>query len=397
MTVLLAALSLALLGLAAHPFTTYPLSLRALARRRSLPVDAHPFAGRVAVCVCAYNEESVIVARVENLLAQRALRPDLDILVYVDAASDGTARALAPYADRIRLVVSPERLGKTAGMNTLVAMSDADVMVFTDANVAFADGALERLIAPFTDEAVGCACGHLIYVDPAAGTATSTAATGSLYWRLEEAIKSLESRTGSVMGADGSIFALRRSLHRPPPPWLIDDMYISLAALCAGGRIVHVADAVATEASVSRPAEEYRRKVRIACQAFNVNRVLWPELMRLSALDRYKYVSHKLLRWLAIYLLAGAAAFAVLAIAAAAGPVAGAATLAAGLVAGVLVAVAPGGKLAQLREIMAAFIATGAGLLASLRGQTFQTWNPPASARAAAAAPSSLHAARVQA
>ncbi len=66
-------------------------------------------------------------------------------------------------------------------------------------------------------------------------------------------------------------------------------------------RIVRVADAVAYEAAVSRPAEEFRRKVRISCQAFNVNRALWPRLLRLPALDLYKYVSHKLLRWLSIY------------------------------------------------------------------------------------------------
>ncbi len=384
-----------LLLLAAHPFTTYPLSLRLIARRHARPVRAGVPPARVAVCVCAYNEERVIGARVENLLALRAGRPDLDILVYVDAASDGTAQVLQQYADRIRLVVSPERLGKTAGMNTLVGMTDADIVVFTDANVTFTDTAVTRLVATFADPEVGCACGHLVYIDgESGGMASSTAATGSLYWRLEEHIKSLESATGSVMGADGSIFAIRRSLHRPPPPWLIDDMFVSLSVLCAGSRIVHVADAVATEASVSRPAEEYRRKVRISCQAFNVNRALWPELMRLPALDRYKYVSHKLLRWLTIYLLAGSGACALLAVLAAGGWAAfGGAVLvlAAG---GALLAVARGGKIGQLREMLAAFVATGAGVLRSLQGEKFQTWNPPASARGPA---TRLQAAEAQA
>ncbi len=388
MAPLLSALAVLLLVLAAHPFLTYPLSLRLIARRHARPVRAGTPPGRVAVCVCAYNEERVIAARVENLLRLRAARPDLEILVYVDAASDGTARVLQAYADRIRLVVSPERLGKTAGMNTLVGMTDADIVVFTDANVTFAETALTRLVAAFADPDVGCACGHLVYTTgeagPDLGAASSTAATGSLYWRLEEHIKSLESATGSVMGADGSIFAIRRRLHRAPPPWLIDDMFVSLSVLCAGSRIVHVADAVATEASVSRPAEEYRRKVRIACQAFNVNRALWPELMALPALDRYKYVSHKLLRWLTVYLLAGSAACALLAVLAAGGAIAfGAGVLV--LVAGcALLAVSRGGRIGQLREMLAAFVATGAGVLRSLRGETFQTWNPPASARAPA-------------
>ncbi len=384
MAPLLLACSVLLLVLAAHPFVTYPLSLGVIARRHARPVRAGVPPAKVAVCVCAYNEERVIAARVENLLALRAIQPGLDILVYVDAASDGTAGVLQAYADRIRLVVSPERLGKTAGMNTLVGMTDADIVVFTDANVTFAETALTRLVAAFADPDVGCACGHLVYVDPDSGAVSSTAATGSLYWRLEEHIKSLESVTGSVMGADGSIFAIRRALHRAPPPWLIDDMFVSLSVLCAGSRIVHVADAVATEASVSRPAEEYRRKVRIACQAFNVNRALWPELMRLPALDRYKYVSHKLLRWLTIYLLTGSAICALLAVLVAGGWAVFGGAVVVAAAGGALLAASRGGKVGQLREMLAAFVATGAGVLRSLQGEKFQTWNPPASARAPA-------------
>ena len=128
---------------------------------------------------------------------------------------------------------------------------------------------------------------------------------GSLYWRFEEAVKSLESASGSVMGADGSIFAIRRKLHVRPPPDLIDDMYVSLSILCRGARIVRVPDAIAHEEAVSRSREEFRRKVRIACQAFNVHRALRPHFEGLGMLDRYKYLSHKLLRWMTAYLLLG--------------------------------------------------------------------------------------------
>ncbi len=380
-----AVLALGSLALAVHPFTTFPLSLRLLARRGRCPVPGGPAPASVAVCVCAYNEEAVIGARIDNLLAARRRVPGLEILVYVDAASDATAAILRGYGDRIRLVVSPDRLGKTHGMNRLVALTDAEVVVFSDANVTFAEDAIERLVAPFADAGIGCVCGHLRYVDGADGEA-STAATGSLYWRLEEYIKALESATGSVMGADGSIFALRRALHRAPPPYLIDDMYVSLAVLCAGERVVRVADAVAYEAAVSRPAEEFRRKVRIACQAFNVNRALWPLLMRLPALDRYKYVSHKLLRWLSIYWLGCAGLFALLAVLLAAGPLACAGAAFAVSAAGLIVAHADRGAAGKLREVLAALLATGIGVWRSCRGETFQTWNPPASARAGAGA-----------
>ncbi len=372
---------------AVHPFATYPLSLALLARLRPRPFARGAAAGRAAICVCFYNEERVARAKAENLLLMREAVPGLDILVYVDAASDRTAAILAEYGDRIRIVVSPVRAGKTHGMNTLVGMTDAELVAFSDANVMFEPDALPRLLSAFADPAVGCVCGHLVYTRPGA---SATAATGSLYWRLEERIKELESRTGSVAGADGSIFAIRRALHVRPPADLIDDMFVSLSILCGGARIVRVADAVAFEEAVSRSGEEFRRKVRIACQAFNVHRALSPRLARLGLLDAYKYVSHKLLRWLVAYLLA-ASLLCILAGLLVRGDwrlAAGLALLAAA--GGALVLRAKGGPLGQLREVLGAFIATGLGVARSLRGERFQTWSPPASAREAPAPKASV-------
>lgn len=385
MSVVLVVAGLLLLALAVHPFVMYPLSLRLLARLRPRPVASGSAPGTAALCVCAYNEERVIRAKVENMLSMRAAMPGLELLVYVDGASDGTAEILRGYGDRIRLVASGSRLGKTHGMNTLVGMTSADYVVFSDANVTFAPDAVPRLLAPFSDPEVGCACGHLIYTG-AGGTAT--AATGSLYWRLEEHIKTLESASGSVMGADGSIFAIRRASHEPPPSDLIDDMFVSLAVLCGDKRVVRAGDALAYEEAVSRPGEEYRRKVRIACQAFNVHRALRGRLRALPLVDRYKYVSHKLLRWLTIYLLVAGAACVLAGLAVAGAWATLAVMLAVGAAVLALVGRAARGPLAALRDAIGAFVATGVGVWRSLRGDRFQTWNPPASARTIHGTPS---------
>jgi cellulose synthase/poly-beta-1,6-N-acetylglucosamine synthase-like glycosyltransferase len=369
----------ALVTLGLHPFTTYPASLAALARLRPRPVERNTRLGsRVALCVCAYNEERIIGAKAENLLAMRHAVPDLELLVYVDAASDRTAEVLAAFGDQIRVILGTERHGKTHGMNTLIEATDADYVVFSDANVMFAPDAIPELLIPFQDPTVGCVCGHLIYTS---ADGNATASTGSAYWRLEEAIKDLESRTGSTMGADGSIFAIRRELHHAAPPDIIDDMYVSMSILCDGYRVVRASDAIAYEETVSRPQEEFRRKIRIACQAFNVHRHLSPRLRTLSLLDQYKYVSHKLLRWLTVYLLglAGVSGMIGLGLMGQWGVLA-AFTLLGVVVCGVGLAVRSGPP-RKVIEVAMAFVATGVGVLQSLRGKRFQVWTPPASAR----------------
>lgn len=380
-------LAAACLAIAAHPFTTYPLTLGLLRRfgrtgSGVMAVAGSPGAAtkrpRIAMLMCAYNEEQVIEAKVNNLLSLRAREPDLDILIYVDCGNDRTAEILSSYGDRIRVHVATERHGKTHGMNLLVKATDAEYLVFTDANVLVDAQALDRLREHFEDPSVGCVAGHIHFTN---ATESVTARSGSLYWRYEEWVKRLEGETGSVMGATGGLFAIRASLHEAPPDHIIDDMYVSFMTICKGYRVVQAEDFNGYEESVSAMHEEFRRKVRIACQAFNAHRLIWPELRRTGALTVYKYLSHKYLRWLTIYFLVAAVLFTELALFSIGAPVAAIlllALIALGGVAGHFMKMRP---FVQMVDVLSAFLGTGLGVWRSVRGERFQTWTPAASIR----------------
>jgi len=366
---------------ACHPFVTYPWSLIVLqvlrpAKRCTVGTpDVHL---NCAICVCAYNEEHIIARKVENLLALRAREPGLEILMYVDGASDRTAEILREYASQINLHVGSRRLGKTYGMNLLASKAQAPILIFTDANVLMDMDCVRNFRRYFADSEIGCVCGSLIYTN---GRASATASSGSAYWRFEETIKRLEMESGSMIGADGSVFAIRRALHQPPPDDIIDDLYVSLKILCSGFRVIQASDAVAYEESVVSGREEFRRKIRIACQAFNVHRLLWPQLRRLDGITLYKYVSHKLIRWFTIYLLAIAAlAFEGALILGGHAPLAAALAVctAAALYLGCVSPIRP---FAQFAGTIAALAGTGLGVWRSMRGDRYQTWIPAASIR----------------
>jgi cellulose synthase/poly-beta-1,6-N-acetylglucosamine synthase-like glycosyltransferase len=230
----------------------------------------------------------------------------------------------------------------------------------------------------FSDPEIGCVCGNLIYTN---GGTSATASSGSAYWRFEEVIKKLEMESGSMIGADGSVFAIRRSLHVAPPEHIIDDIYVSLMIMCGGHRVIQASDALAYEESVVSAREEFKRKIRIACQSFNVHRLLWPRLRKMDGITIYKYVSHKLIRWFTIYLLAMAVVAFEAALIVGGHPQAALALIiggAAALLLGCLSSVKP---FAQIAGILAAFAGTGLGVWQSIRGERYQTWTPAASIR----------------
>ena len=80
-----------------------------------------------------------------------------------------------------------------------------------------------------------------------------------------------------------------------------------MSVLCDGWRCIYSLRVVARERAATQSKEEYRRKVRIGCRAFNCHRLLWPRLRQLSIWNFYKYASHKLIRWLTAFWILGAA------------------------------------------------------------------------------------------
>ncbi len=366
----LALILLLSLAAVAWPFLLYPLILRALPTK-----PEHPRPGprpSASLLFCAYNEAAAMPEKLANLAMLKARHPDLEILAFDDGSSDATAALIEGQGDLVILIRGPGRSGKAHGMKQLAARARGDVLIFTDANVMLDADAVDNLLARYADPDVGGVLGSLHYVGE---DESATASVGSLYWRIEERLKDEESRTGNVLGADGSIFSVRRALYPDFPDSVLDDLTVSMAVVFAGQRLVKARDVIARERLVAARGDEYRRKVRIAARAWHTHRHLRPQLRRMGALDRFKYASRKIVRWFGgLFILIGATAAALLAWRIS--PLLlGAGVLCAALFLWIA-SRARSGPVAALADILIAYAATLQGVVKAMRGRTVTVWNP---------------------
>jgi cellulose synthase/poly-beta-1,6-N-acetylglucosamine synthase-like glycosyltransferase len=241
----------------------------------------------VAVIIAAYNEESVIARRIENLQALEYPAEKLQIVVTSDASSDRTEEIAS--AAGVRVIRNP-RGGKVAAQDRAVRETDSEIVAFSDANATWAPDALRGLVRPFADPVVGYVCGQLRIL----------AADGSnkegLYWRYEMAVRAAESRLSSVTGGNGSIYAVRRSDYVEVDPRFGHDLSLPYLMVQNGRRAVYQPDAQAFEKPTPTNETEYRRKVRMFEHCWLI--VLRGRMFRrLGPLYALQIFSHRLLRY----------------------------------------------------------------------------------------------------
>jgi len=253
---------LAVLGVLAYHYAGYPVTLAIIAAlRRDRPVRPGDGTPTVTLVISAYNEAGVLRAKLENALALDYPADRLEVVVASDGSTDGTVAIAREFADR-GVVVHEYRTnrGKNAALNDTVPLARGEIVVFTDANGKYRPDALRRLVAYFDDPRVGSVCGELIYLNYSKNPVAEGYGT---YWRFDQLQKRLESRLHTLLGANGSIFAVRRRLHRPLPNTVCNDMVLPILIAAAGHAVVYAPDAVSTEAGSADLREELRRRSRI--------------------------------------------------------------------------------------------------------------------------------------
>jgi cellulose synthase/poly-beta-1,6-N-acetylglucosamine synthase-like glycosyltransferase len=266
----------------------YPLAAAALARLRPRAVRSNDGAvPTVCLVVAAYNEQSVIERRIENLRALDYPADRVEVVVSSDASSDATEELAESAGAR---VIRNARGGKVAAQDRAVRETGAEIVAFSDANSTWAPDALRKLVRSFADPEVAYVCGRL---NLQAGDGRNKE---GLYWRYELALRADESRLDSVTGGNGSIYAVRRGDYVEVDPRFGHDLSFPYLMVQRGKRAVYESEANAYEKATPTNEDEYRRKVRMFEHCWAI--VVEGKMLRgLRPLYFVEIVSHRHLRY----------------------------------------------------------------------------------------------------
>ena len=304
------------LGLVAYIYVGYFAGVRLLASILNRSVNKADIEPSITVVISAFNEEREIESTVVNKLSQDYPSDRLEVIVVSDGSTDRTDEIVRSLVDRsegrLKFFRQEPRQGKTQALNMAVGHTSAEIVVFADANSIYAPGAIRSLARNFADSSVGYVTGQMAYAN--SGESSVGAGSGS-YMSYENELRKWETRLGSIVGVDGGIDAIRRTLYVPMRTDQLPDFVLPLSVIEQGSRVVYESNAVVYESSLSDAVSEFRMRVRVSLRA------MWALYDKRVLLNPFRYplfawqlMSHKILRYGAFLPLTGLLLFNILAV-----------------------------------------------------------------------------------
>jgi glycosyltransferase involved in cell wall biosynthesis len=113
-------------------------------------------APNVAVVIPCYNAERRVARAIRSALAQDC--PNLTVVVVDDGSTDGSLDVIRSFGDRIRWETGPNRRA-CAARNRGMALADADVTLFLDADDYYTGSIVRELSAALIDGGLDLAVG----------------------------------------------------------------------------------------------------------------------------------------------------------------------------------------------------------------------------------------------
>jgi glycosyltransferase involved in cell wall biosynthesis len=291
-------------ALVAYTYVGYPVLLWVVTKFRKAESSAPSTVPSLTLLITAHNEAAQIGRKLTESLALNYPKEKLQILVASDGSTDDTVAIVHAFARQgVELVIVPQQAGKTNAQNIAMRHAKGEIVVFSDATTEYHPDALQYLAGAFADASVGAVSGRYAYFDIKSG---SVGEGSKAYAGYDNRLREMQSKTGSLTGCCGCIYAIRHELYTPLATDIISDFVEPLHVLLQGAKVKFEPRALAREDVGHKADKEFAMRVRVIARAWkglaSVRELLAPWKHPWISLQ---LVSHKLLRYAVPILLMG--------------------------------------------------------------------------------------------
>ncbi|MDD4900423.1 MAG: glycosyltransferase family 2 protein [Candidatus Omnitrophica bacterium] len=280
----------------------YPLIIYLLSFFYKKPICRKYIYPSVSILLPVYNEAKHIERKIKSLLEIEYPDAQIEIIIGSDGSTDKTDEIIEQLGSKkIKFFRHEQRKGKPSMLNLLAAQAKGEILVLTDARQKLDKMAVKELVRNFTDRRVGSVSAELHFENE-----KNKAGNGiGFYWRYEKFIRHAEAKMGSMLGATGALYAVRKDLFsRLPEDIILDDVYIPLNVILRGYRAIFEPKAKIYDRVSKNPKEEFVRKARSHAGNFQLFYYFPGFFNPFRGKISWQFFSHKFLRLLGPFLLA---------------------------------------------------------------------------------------------
>lgn len=315
MYLLMSSLFFLLSFLVIYHHVIYPLVLRAIASRKT--TDNPEIAqrkyqsskedkalNRFSIVIPAYNEAEFIAEKIRNLGFLDYPSEQFELVLLCDGCKDdtysiavNTLKELGCSELNYQVINFDQNRGKVAVLKDGIARAKFENIVFSDVSALLPVNSLLMLDAHFNNADVGAvSAGYRFAKDGTVGE--------QKYWQYQRKVRQQESSVGSVLGAHGAFYAIRKVCFEDIPAHTInDDFLIPMNVIKQGYRVIYDARVAAIELEQVNLEQDMKRRLRIAAGNFQQMLMLMPLLNPKYGWNAVNFASGKVLRALVPFFL----------------------------------------------------------------------------------------------
>jgi cellulose synthase/poly-beta-1,6-N-acetylglucosamine synthase-like glycosyltransferase len=201
------------------------------------------------------------------------------------------------------LAATQENHGVNEAFGNGARIATGELLLMTDSGGLFEPQALKTAIRHFADPKVGLVNGLFDHTNPEGKPVASGYRS---YWAIETLVKLMEARLGLACVIVGAFEVIRRSLYWPIPSGLSNDMSVPMRLHAQGYKVIYEPRAIVRAPQKKRPKQEFQRRLRMAvrgwCTILPLIKLVPPWKTPINWLA---LLSHKYLRWLSGFFMAG--------------------------------------------------------------------------------------------